>query len=42
MHPKENQNYVDYFIATSSPKLKKMINIKEVLEEEYSERLKID
>ena len=38
---KNYQSYVDYYIATAPPKLKKMINIKEVLDEEYSERLKI-
>lgn len=31
-------NYADYFIATSAPKLKKKINIKELLNQEVEER----
>ena len=34
-------NYAEYFIHTSAPKLKKWVNIKELLEEEVEERIGI-
>ena len=36
--PQVNGSYADYFITTSAPKLKKKINIKELLNEEVEER----
>jgi hypothetical protein len=33
-----NGSYAEYFITTTSPKLKKRVNIKELLEEEIRER----
>jgi AbrB family looped-hinge helix DNA binding protein len=39
--PQVTDNYVDYFIHTSAPKLKKWVNIKQVLEEEVEERIGI-
>ncbi len=36
--PQVRGNYTEYFITTSSPKLKKRINIKELLNQEVEER----
>ena len=36
--PQIKGNYTDYFISTSCPKLKKKINIKELLDQEVEER----
>ena len=36
--PQVRGSYTEYFITTSSPKLKKRINIKELLNEEVEER----
>lgn len=36
--PQVSGSYVDYYIATSAPKLKKKINIKELLNQEVEER----
>jgi AbrB family looped-hinge helix DNA binding protein len=36
--PQVNGNYAEYFIQTAAPKLKKMINIKELIESEAEER----
>ncbi|MDR2204382.1 MAG: AbrB/MazE/SpoVT family DNA-binding domain-containing protein [Nitrososphaerota archaeon] len=36
--PKINDNYAEYFITTASAKLKKPVNIKELLEDEVNER----
>jgi len=33
--PQVNGSYADYFIATSAQKLKKNVNIKELLDQEY-------
>ena len=37
--PEVKGSYTEYFITTSSPKLKKIVNLKEVYEEEVEERL---
>ena len=36
--PQVKGNYADYFATTSSPKLKKKINIKDLIAEEVEER----
>jgi len=36
--PQVRGSYTEYFITTSSPKLKKLINIKELLNQEVEER----
>jgi len=36
--PQVSGSYTEYFITTSSPKLKKQINIKELLNQEVEER----
>jgi len=36
--PQVSGSYTEYFITTSSPKLKKRINIKELLNQEVEER----
>ena len=36
--PQVRGSYTEYFITTSSPKLKKQINIKELLNQEVEER----
>ena len=36
--PQVRGSYTEYFISTSSPKLKKRINIKELLNQEVEER----
>ena len=36
--PQVRGNYTEYFITTSSPKLKKLINIKDLLNQEVEER----
>ncbi len=36
--PQVRGSYTEYFITTSSPKLKKMINIKELINQEVDER----
>jgi hypothetical protein len=35
---KEVESYAEYYIATSCPKLKKKVNIKELIYQEYEER----
>ena len=37
--PEVKGSYTEYFITTSSPKLKKEVNLKELFEEEVEERL---
>ena len=37
--PEVKGSYTEYFISTSSPKLKKEVNLKELFEEEVEERL---
>jgi len=39
--PVVNGNYAEYFIQTSALKLKKMVNIKELIENEVEERTRI-
>ncbi len=39
--PEVKGSYTEYFITTSSPKLKKEVNLKELFEEEVEERLGI-
>ena len=39
--PQVNGSYAEYFVTTSAPKLKKLVNIKELLEEEVEERIGI-
>lgn len=36
--PQVKGSYTDYFITTSSPKLKKKVNIKDLIAEEVEER----
>ena len=36
--PKIEGNYTEYFISTSAPKLKKLVNIKEIIGQETSKR----
>ncbi len=37
--PEVKGSYTEYYITTSSPKLKKEVNLKELIEEEVEERL---
>jgi AbrB family looped-hinge helix DNA binding protein len=39
--PEVKGSYTEYFVNTSSPKLKKEVNLKELFEEEVEERLGI-
>jgi len=39
--PQINGSYAEYFTQTSAPKLKKWINIKELIENEVEERTRI-
>ncbi len=39
--PEVSGSYAEYFMTTSSPKLKKMIDIKKLIEEEVDERVGI-
>jgi AbrB family looped-hinge helix DNA binding protein len=37
--PEVNGSYAEYFTTTSAPKLKKLVDIKKLLEEEVDERI---
>jgi len=37
--PEVNGSYAEHYITTSAPKLKKWVNIKELIEEEVDERV---
>ena len=37
--PEITDNYAEYYIHTSAPKLKKWVNIKELIEDEVEERI---
>ncbi len=39
--PEVSGSYAEYFVTTAAPKLKKWVNIKELLEEEVEERVGI-
>jgi AbrB family looped-hinge helix DNA binding protein len=39
--PEVNGSYAEYFMTTSAPKLKKLIDIKKLIEEEVEERVGI-
>ena len=39
--PEVNGSYAEYFMTTSAPKLKKWVNIKELIEAEVDERIGI-
>jgi AbrB family looped-hinge helix DNA binding protein len=39
--PEVSESYAEYFITTSAPKLKKRVNLKEILEEEVDERVSL-